>query len=273
MINSDLVEFKRRIWDYYYANKRSFPWRETSDPYHILVSELMLQQTQTDRVVPKYLAFIERFPTIKSLSSASLADVLGMWQGLGYNRRALYLKKLAEIVQNTRSGVIPESIEELDSLPGIGYATACAISTYSSNRPTVFIETNVRSVFIHFFFQDCEGIMDSEIEPLVATTVDPVNPREWYYALMDYGVMLKKTIPNPNRKSAHYSKQSSFNGSDRKIRGEIIRILLDRPTVTREGLYDSTGTDPDRLLKIIDGMVKDGLLNSTDDIYSIADKK
>jgi A/G-specific adenine glycosylase len=270
---ASLSQFKKRIYDYYHLHKRSFPWRETTNPYFILVSELMLQQTQTDRVVPKYLAFIDRFPHVGSLAQASLTDVLSAWQGLGYNRRALYLKKLAETVILSYGGTIPDSVEALDNLPGIGYATACAIITYAYNRPTVFIETNIRTVFIHCFFSDQSGVLDSEIEPLVAATVGEQNPRDWYYALMDYGVMLKKSLPNPNRKSAHYSKQSSFAGSDRKIRGEIVRLLLDKPVWTQNELYASTGADSGRLSKILDGMVKDGLVQNSKEFYTISEKE
>ncbi|MDQ3099016.1 MAG: A/G-specific adenine glycosylase [bacterium] len=265
----ELTTFKQRVWDYYHANKRSFPWRETTDIYFILVSELMLQQTQTDRVVPKYTAFMQIFPTVASLASASLTEVLGMWQGLGYNRRALFLKRLSEEVVGYHSGVVPETVAKLDALPGIGYATACAILTYSRNIPTVFIETNVRTVFIHSFYPDQTEVKDADIEPLVAAAVDNENPREWYYALTDYGVMLKKNVPNPNRKSAHYVKQSSFLGSDRKIRGEIVRLLLDKPSWTVDDLYASTGTDYARLGKILKGMTKDGLVQSDGTYFRI----
>ncbi len=270
---NNLIEFQQRVWNYYKTHKRSFPWRETTDPYAIIVSELMLQQTQTDRVVPKYLAFLEEFPTVEVLAKASLTDVLKLWQGLGYNRRALYLMKLAQKVVLEHGGKVPNSIEELDALPGIGYATACAVYTYSYNLPSVFIETNIRTVFIHHFFADRTEITDREIEPLVAATVAPEQPREWYYALMDYGVMLKKTLPNPGRKSAHYSKQSSFLGSDRKIRGEIVRLLLDTPRLDFDSLYNATGTDEDRLRKIVSGMIRDGIVSDDQGIYSIPDKE
>ncbi len=269
----ELQEFKSSVYSYYRDNKRSFPWRETTDPYKILVSELMLQQTQTDRVVPKYLAFLEQFPTAEHLAKASLTEVLQQWQGLGYNRRALYLKKLSEVVVSRFDGTIPTTAEELDALPGIGYATACAIITYAFNKPTYFIETNVRAVYIHFFFSDRSNVKDSEIEPLLKLTVDTDSPRDWYYALMDYGVMLEKTLPNPSRKSAHYTKQSSFLGSDRKIRGEIIRLLLDSPRLNVESLYNATGAAPVRLGKILSGMVKDGLITERDQRYSILDKE
>ena len=252
--------FKENIWRYYLTQGRSFPWRSTSDPYHILVSEIMLQQTQTSRVTGRYEAFIEAFPDFASLAGAELNAVLTVWQGLGYNRRALNLKKIAEIVVNEFQGRLPDSYDELTSLPGIGHATAGSILAFAFNKPIPFIETNIRRVFIHFFFQDRQGITDREILPHVEETLDRDNPRQWYYALMDYGAMLSKSVPNPNRKSAHYARQSRFEGSDRQIRGMILKMLVAEAPVTEKKLIETLGKETSRVKRILADLVNEGYI-------------
>jgi A/G-specific adenine glycosylase len=204
----------------------------------------MLQQTQTDRVVEKYQLFIKTFPNFRSLAKSPLSKVLQVWQGMGYNRRAISLHKIAQIVVDKYQGKLPESVEELIELPGIGHYTASAIGAFAFNQPTAFIETNIRRVYIHFFFQKKRKVDDKDILPLVEQTVDKKNPREWYYALMDYGVMLGKQVPNPNRKSAHYAKQSKFEGSNRQIRGLILKILLKQPNLTESMLIKKLDYKP-----------------------------
>jgi A/G-specific adenine glycosylase len=221
-----LAAFKKTIYDYYREHGRVLTWRKTTDPYKILVSEIMLQQTQVDRVVPKYKAFIKAFPTAKKLASASVAEVLALWSGLGYNRRALFLKKAAEEVIRHYGGRFPQDYTKLLDLPGIGTYTASAVRAFAFNEPSAFIETNIRSVFLHFFFKDQIDVHDSAIFPLIEKTVDRANPREWYWALMDYGTMLKREFGNASRASKHYTKQSKFQGSDRQVRGEILKFLL-----------------------------------------------
>jgi len=192
----------------------------------------MLQQTQTDRVVPKYKEFIKTFPNFQALARASLRDVLRAWQGLGYNRRAKMLKCAAEMIVKEYKGRLPKSEEELVKLPGIGKYTAGAIAVFAFNKPAVFIETNIRSVFIHFFFRNMTKVRDSELLPLIEKTLDRKNPREWYAALMDYGAMLKKKHSNPSRRSSHHTKQSQFEGSDRQVRGCIIKVLVEKKRLT-----------------------------------------
>ena len=203
------------------------PWRETVDPYRILVSEIMLQQTQVGRVEEKYPQFIRAFPNFKALDRAQLAKVYGVWQGMGYNRRALALKKIANIVVNDYNCALPQTHEELCALPGIGKATASSIMAFAFNLPAVFVETNIRTVFIHFFFKKRKQVADEEILPLVEQSLYKKNPRVWYWALMDYGTMLKKSGEDKNIRSKHYKKQSRFEGSRRQIRGKILKILLD----------------------------------------------
>jgi A/G-specific adenine glycosylase len=230
-----IIQFQNLIYDFYNRKGRSFPWRETNNPYHILVSEFMLQQTQTQRVIKKYEQFLIAFPDFPSLAQAPLQDVLSVWQGLGYNRRALSLKKTAHLIVS-RHGTLPDDPALLTTFPGIGKATAGAIIAYAFNKPAVFLETNIRTVFLHFFFSEEYNITDEQILPLVEQTLDRNNPRTWYYALTDYGVWLKEKYKNPEKRSAHYQLQSPFKGSNREIRGAILTILLSEGEMPVENL-------------------------------------
>ncbi len=258
------IAFQKMIWDYYAQHNRYFTWRHTDNPYHIIVSEIMLQQTQTDRVIYKYEQFLATFPTLESLASATLKDVLTQWQGLGYNRRGMYLHQAAQQIINTYGGLVPQDPELLEQLPGIGYATARSICAFAFNMPTVFIETNIRAVYLHTFFQGQENIHDKQLMPLIAQTVDAANPREWYYALMDYGVMLKKLHKNPSRKSKHHAVQSTFKGSDRQIRGAIIRLLIKQPYTQKELLKHYEHEDPARVQAILAKMIQENIIKNTE---------
>lgn len=255
--------FQQTIWDYYRAHKRVFPWRTTADPYKILISEIMLQQTQTDRVIPYFNAWMKKFPTLKKLAAASTGDVLKAWQGLGYNRRALSLKKLAEAVAIAHAGKLPHDFDSLLALPGIGPYTAGAILAFAFNKAVPFVETNIRRVYIHFFFNDKSSVSDKEIFKLVEATMDRIHPREWYSALMDYGVKLaKEGIPNPNRRSKHYTKQSKFEGSLRQVRGAILKILANGPT-TIPKIKKLHPEFSDRLDKALSDLQKEGFISIT----------
>ncbi len=213
--------FKKTIQNYYNTNKRDFPWRNTSNPYMILVSEIMLQQTQTSRVLTKYNEFIKKFPTIKKLAYATQSEVLTMWQGLGYNRRALNLKKTAELIYKNHKGVFPKEYKELMKLPGIGQSTAGALLNFSFNTPTPFIETNIRAVYLHFFFKHSTLVSDQEILTLVDRTMDTKNSKDWFYALYDYGAYLKSSLGKNklklHTKSKSYTKQKPFKGSNKPV--------------------------------------------------------
>lgn len=265
-----LSHFQAIVWDYYRHNGRSFMWRHVDDPYKIVVSEIMLQQTQTNRVTEKYEQFITTFSGFESLANASLRDVLSVWQGLGYNRRGMYLHQISQKVLTEHAGNLPDDPDVLITFPGIGKATASSICAFAFNKPTIFIETNIRAVFIHFFFANEQNIHDKDIMPLVAATVDRESPRDWYYALMDYGVMLKKSVVNPSRKSAHHAKQSKFEGSDRQIRGMIIRALTEQPIMKERELIVLLQKDKTRTKKIIEQLCSDGLLTKQGTLLRIA---
>ncbi len=254
-------KFRRTVYGYYKTHKRMLPWRDIDDPYRVLVSEIMLQQTQASRVLVYYDVFVRRFPTIAALSRAPLRDVLTAWQGLGYNRRALSLKKIADIVMMRHAGKIPLTLEALEGLPGIGKATAAEVYVFSLDKPAVFIETNIRSVFIRSFFPARTRVVhDKTLAPLVSQTLDRRNPRQWYYALMDYGVFLKKHYPNPSRKSAHYRRQSRFEGSRRQLRGRILTLLLGDGTHTESSLCVRLRVARHTVREVLAQLAREGLI-------------
>lgn len=261
--------FRAAIYSYYRLHGRIFPWRQTRNPYYILISEIMLQQTQAERVREKYKHFIKVFPDVFSLNRASLHKVLEVWRGLGFNRRALALKKIAWIVTQNLDGTIPSSPDALQTFPCIGGATASSICAFAFNKPVVFIETNIRSVFIHFFFHEIPVVMDTEIFPLVEETLDVENPREWYYALMDYGSMLKKSKPNPGKQSAHYHRQSPFKNSDRQIRGSILRILIEKSGLLEDEIVEWLQKDHKRVKRILIELEKEGFITRKNGRFSI----
>lgn len=258
------------IYRYYKEYGRDLPWRTTHNPYYILVSEIMLQQTQVQRVVEKYKQFIRIFPDLSSLGRAPLQEVLKEWQGLGYNRRAMALKQIAQRVTEEFGGDIPSSVETLITFPGIGKATASAIAAFAFQKPAVFIETNIRRVFIHCFFQDKENIKDAELLPFAACTLDTSDPRAWYYALMDYGVMLRDEYENPNRRSAHYQKQSPFQGSNRQIRGMILKVLTHESDISECEIMQRLQVCPEKLRSNLIQLEREGFIKRKSKKFTIA---
>lgn len=269
-LSLDAVQnFRNFIWNYYHTSGRQFAWRNVDNPYYILVSEIMLQQTQTYRVEPKFDLFVETFPDFATLAQAELREVLSVWQGLGYNRRGMALHECAKKVVHEFDGKLPGDPETLVTFPGIGKATAASICAFAFNKSTIFIETNIRAVFIHSFFPERDDVHDKEIVPLIEQTLDHENPREWYYALMDYGVSLKKRFKNPSRKSRHHTKQSRFEGSDRQIRGKVLKLLIENAFVAKNEIAMLLGGDGSRVEKILDGLIAEGMIKNRNDILSI----
>jgi A/G-specific adenine glycosylase len=257
----DVDAFRDLIYDYYHTHGRRLPWRLTRDPYRILVSEMMLQQTQVERVLGKYEDFIDVFPDFPSLAAAPFDRVLLLWQGLGYNRRALSLKRTAVRVTEEFRGELPPSVDLLLTLPGIGRASASAIAAFAFNMPVVFIETNIRTVFIHLFFSDKGHVADREIVPLLERSLDRTEPRKWYYALMDYGSMLKGAGERVHRKSTGYRRQSPFEGSDRQVRSAVLKVLLDKKVVSEAALSEMLGESPERVQKVLAGLKSEGFIS------------
>jgi A/G-specific adenine glycosylase len=263
-----ILEFQQMVLSYYNNNGREMAWRDTTDPYLILVSEIMLQQTQVERVRIKYPEFIGAFPDFASLAVAPLTDVLSVWQGMGYNRRAIAIQKCAIRVMNEYNGILPADVDLLATFPGIGRATASSIAAFAFNLPVIFIETNIRRVFIHFFFWGTDTVSDADLLPIVEKSLYRENPRVWYWALMDLGSALKKTVPNPNRRSVHYTKQEPFEGSDRKIRGSILKLLLKENSLEDEEIFGYVAEDPYRVRKILGDLEREGFIRSNNNRFS-----
>ena len=265
--------FREIVLAHYRRHGRDLPWRRTRAPYAIVVSEVMLQQTQVSRVLPKYEQFLATFPTVFSLAEATIADVLSIWQGLGYNRRALALHRTAGFVAG-HQGIFPRTPVNLARLPGIGPATAAAVCVFAYDMPLPFIETNIRSAMIHHFFLGQTSVSDSELLPLVEATLDRADPRRWYYALMDYGAWVKKTYGNPGRRSRHHAVQSRFAGSHRQLRAMVLRCLLSAQPAALS-LRELKALLPDEvegavIRSVAEELVAEGFLRREEDRYRIA---
>jgi A/G-specific adenine glycosylase len=265
-MNRKEQQFVEVVLDFYREHGRThLPWRKTARPYNILVSELMLQQTQVDRVIPKYQEFIKHWPTMTKLANARLSEVLRVWQGLGYNRRAKFLHRCAQQVVTEHNGRLPKDLKTLQTLPGIGQYTASAIMAFAHNHPVRMVETNIRTAYLHHFFPVTTDVSDKEIFPIIEATMLRQEPRVWYSALMDYGSHLKRTVGNLNQKAQGYKKQSVFKGSDREIRGAIIRTLTASSTsLTKTQLNKKlTHFDAGRVAKQLQKLSQEGLVVET----------
>ena len=257
---------------YYRSHGRDFAWRQTRDPYRVLVSEIMLQQTQTERVVAFYERFTKKFPDLATLARSKQSEVLRAWQGLGYNRRALSLWRLAKIVVRDHRGKLPRARVALEALPGIGPYTAGAVRAFAWGEPEIFIETNIRRVFIHFFFPRRRGVSDKELVPLIEKTLNRKDPRAWYAALMDYGAMLgtvAKSGKNPNRRSAHYVRQAKFSGSDRELRGKILHLVLARKKMKLDEVAAVIPVPRARIAKIATVLSREGFFKNKAETFSL----
>lgn len=235
--------------------RHNLPWRKTQDPYKILVSEMMLQQTQVSRVIPKYEEFLKKFPTVQALAKAPLIEVLRVWSGLGYNRRAKFLHDAAKQVAERHDGHFPREYAELRALPGVGDYTAKAIQVFSLNESELLLETNIRTVYLHTFFSNTSKVSDRKLHPYVERAARGQNPRTWHWALMDYGAHLKKSGVKLNSKSAHYTKQSKFEGSLRQMRGAILRAHA-----KGDSLSSIKATNKQNFEKAFTSLVRDGLV-------------
>jgi len=256
---ADLERFQRAVLSFYRKCGRTFPWRETRDPYAILVSEIMLQQTQTDRVVPKYEAFLREFPSVSSLARAPVEKVIRMWMGLGYYRRALNLHKAARMVSEELNGSFPDTVEGLRALPGVGPYTAAAVAAFAFQFASPMIETNIRTVYLATFFSRRKSVSDKEILTLVEKSLYRRDPRRWYYALMDLGVELKKVTKGVNKRSKHYTKQSKFVGSHRQIRAAVLKRISEFPQ-SRSKVLKELPFDEARVEKALVELEREGFI-------------
>ncbi|MDR0525265.1 MAG: A/G-specific adenine glycosylase [Spirochaetaceae bacterium] len=267
MLNQ-VAEFRDAV---YKTEIRNFPWRNSIDPWGVLLSELMLQQTQTERVVPYWNRWMTLWPTPEAVHRASLEDALREWSGLGYNRRCLYVKECSRIIAEQLAGVVPDTPEKLRLLPGVGEYTAGAAACFAYNYPAVFIETNIRAGVIHFFFKDQEKVKDRDLVSILesALVLEKENPRRWYWSLMDYGAALKKSGFNPNRKSASYAKQSRFEGSFRQRRGAVMRSIVSQGAASAEEIAARTGFSLADLGAVFTSLEKDSFITESKGIYKI----
>lgn len=270
--NSDIIAFRKLVYSYYSNNSRShLPWRTDYNPYHIFISEVMLQQTQVDRVIDKFIEFTGLFPDFHSLADSRLEDVLAAWKGLGYNRRAMALRNAARMIVDTFGNTLPDSPEQLKTLPGIGNATAASITAFAFNKPVVFLETNIRTVLIYHFFRDKQEIDDITLMNAAEKVLDKKNSRVWYSAMMDYGTMIKKSIGNESKKSRSYKKQSSFKGSRRELRGKILKVLLENRSCTTSKLSTLLDHETESLIPVLSQLVNENLVRCERGKYLIAE--
>ena len=259
LTDSQISEFQQTVLEKGKDLYRDMPWRIDTSPYSILLSEVMLQQTQVSRVLQKYAEFLSAFPTLADLAHADFQEVLQHWSGLGYNRRARFLHETAK--QIAAKPDFPRTVEELRACPGIGENTAASILVYAFNQPLVFLETNVRTVLIYTFFNDVTAkIPDSELRKLAEQVLYRENPRAWYWALMDYGTYLKKTEGNFNRYSATHTTQSKFEGSFRQKRASVLRCLLKHGPLTVQEIADIQNYEYELTLEIVTALVKDAMV-------------
>jgi A/G-specific adenine glycosylase len=269
-----IQDFKEAVYSNYKKEKRSFPWRTNTNPWGVLVSEFMLQQTQTERVIEYWNKWMERWPTPRLFHKASMEDALRAWSGLGYNRRCFNLKDCARRITKEYDGEVPDKPGDLEQLQGIGPYTARAVPCFAYNVPTVFIETNIRAAVLHFFFGEKDGVKDKEIIPVLEAALDRKDPRTWYWALMDYGAALKRLTANPNRRSAHYSRQSPFEGSFRQLRGAVVRTLAQEGPTGRAELQRLSGIDCDEdLYRVVEALTREQMVSESEGIYRIWEKE
>ncbi|HXH04894.1 MAG TPA: A/G-specific adenine glycosylase [Candidatus Nitrosotenuis sp.] len=267
LTKAEIADFQEEVWSQAHALARPMSWREDISPYRVLVSELMLQQTQVPRVIPKFESFMQRFPDVATLAHAPLGDVLSEWSGLGYNRRAKFLHNAAKQIVGS-SGHMPETVGELVKLPGVGANTAAAIMNYAYNIPTSYVETNIRTIYFHHFFPQAEGdIDDATLCEYVDMTLDREHPREWFWALMDYGTHLKKTAGGRLSTSKHYKKQSPLKGSLREMRGCIISRLSTKPHAV-EALREAVEAD-ERFTVALRDLAQEGMIENKNDTWSL----
>lgn len=278
------TEMRRRLQRWYGQHQRDLPWRRTRDPYAIAISEVMLQQTQVSRVQPKYEAWIERWPTPQALAAASTSAVLRAWSGLGYNRRALWLREAARQVVSRYNGQWPTDPAELLTLKGFGPYTAAAISIFSTDASLVAFDTNINRIY-NRVFGGVQGVSASKRERLALTT-KPLSKNDlWHHALMDLGaiVCLARqpkclecplrdicrayprilTLPTNNKRST----SEAFSDSERFWRGRVVAEFTKKSTWTRRKLCEALqahGTlKTDRFDRIVLALTKDGFLRKS----------
>ena len=258
-----IKSFQEKILNWWEENKRNFPWRETTDPYYIMVSEIMLQQTQAPRVVQKYLDFINKYSTIRGLANTSQSELLSLWSGLGYNRRALWLQEAARILLELEE--FPQTPKELQELKGIGPYSARSILIFAFNKDIATVDTNIRRILIAEGFAE-ENTSEKDLLRIAEQLLPKSRSRDWHNALMDYGSMVltaSKTGIKPT------SQQNRFKGSEREKRGKILKFLLAKKSATIATLSKIVNASKEQVEPILDKMIKDGLIVKIKEKYKV----
>ena len=270
------AERNEALLAWYQAESRSLPWRDTTDPYAVLVSETMLQQTQAARVVPHYERFLARFPDVDSLASSPFADVAASWSGLGYNTRALRLHQAARIIVERGW---PDSVEGLEALPGVGGYTARAVAVFAFGRRDVTLDTNLKRVLSRWYG---EALTGATLRRVAVTALDD-DAVSWNQAVMDLGA----TICRPRRPGCEQCPvepwctgpdvyrppvpQGRFAGSVRQVRGAIVRELIRGPRDDDGLALALRPFSLEQVLEALDGLIEDGMVDETDEGYSLTD--
>lgn len=275
--------FQKRVLTWFQNHRRDLPWRKTRDPYKILVSEIMLQQTQVERVIPKYEAFLRKFPTVQKLAAANRSTVIKLWSGLGYNNRAVRLHRAAQTIVRDYHGKFPRSLEALEALPGIGSYTARAVVAFAFGAHVAAVDVNHSRVVARFFF-GVQKVPIKKVELLSHETIPRNKSYEWNHALMDFGALVCKsrplcsTCPLQKECKAYPAvlthvpppKKSTepFLGSDRYFRGRIVHVLRSVParkSISLQKLFENVSTFhdilPDRLYSLVSDLAKDGVVH------------
>ena len=264
------------LFAWYDQHGRSFPWRQTTDPWAILVSEVMSQQTQIDRVVGRYLVFLDQFPDPETLAAASTGDVLAAWSGLGYNRRALHLQATSRVVA---SSGWPTTARELQGLPGIGPYTAAAVACFAFGEQIPAIDTNLKRVLSRWAGRPLDGKALTETARAFLPAGEAVR---WNSAIMDLGAQVCKPTPLCDdcpvaqgcQDPTVYvppARQSRFDGSVRQTRGAIVKVMLDGETRSVDALTTRLGHDEARISSALTALADEGVLRATTDGFALAD--
>ncbi|HVQ00922.1 MAG TPA: Fe-S cluster assembly protein HesB [Candidatus Thermoplasmatota archaeon] len=217
-----ISKFQRKVWAFYRTHRRRLPWRTTHDPYKILVSELMLQQTQVSRVITFYNKWIQQWPTIQDLAHASRREVLQAWMGLGYNTRALRLQQAAKTIVGDYQGDVVQAMRQYQEIPGVGRYTSQAVLIFATNADLVTVDTNIRRIFIHEFGLP-KDISERNLWDLALRCLPTGRSRDWHNALMDYGALHDTALTTGVKPK---TRQGRFEGSNRQLRAQVIRLLL-----------------------------------------------
>jgi A/G-specific adenine glycosylase len=269
LLQATVAELRGRILGWYAANGRDLPWRRTIDPYAVLVSEIMLQQTQAPRVVPKFAEFLAVYPRLEDLAEAPLDDVLRLWKGLGYNNRARRLRDCAAAAVAAAGGgptELPRSFDGLRELPGIGPYTARAVLVFAHNEDVAAVDANVRRVLTHELSLPVD-LGDRELQKVAETLLLRGRSRDWHNALMDYGALVLTARATG---IAPRTRQGAFEGSRRWYRSRLLQALLDRGPQRLDQLAVALDVTPDVAAELADLLTSDGLVRRDGDCVQVA---